>query len=98
MPEGPEVKISTDFLKKNAREVKSINIESAPYKKKFYQVIKIANKHLTKKTSFFCIGKNIFLRLSKTKPTSNIKTKINIISIYSIIYSPIFSKLFGAKP
>ena len=51
MPEGPEVKISTDFLKKNAREVKSINIESAPYKKKFYQVIKIANKHLTKKTS-----------------------------------------------
>ena len=63
MPEGPEVKISTDFLKKNAREVKSINIESAPYKKKFHQVIKIANKHLTKKTSFFCIGKNIFLRL-----------------------------------
>jgi len=28
MPEGPEVKISTDFLKKNVREVKSINIES----------------------------------------------------------------------
>ena len=65
MPEGPEVKISTDFLKKNAREVKSINIESAPYKKKFSQIIKIANKHLTKKASFFCIGKNIFLRLSK---------------------------------
>ena len=65
MPEGPEVKISTDFLKKNVREVKSINIESAPYKKKFSQIIKIANKHLTKKASFFCIGKNIFLRLSK---------------------------------
>ena len=65
MPEGPEVKISTDFLKKNVREVKSINIESAPYKKKFSQIIKIANKHLTKKACFFCIGKNIFLSLSK---------------------------------
>ena len=47
------------------REVKSINIESAAYKKKFSHVINIANKHLTKKANFFCIGKNIFLKLSK---------------------------------
>ena len=53
MPEGPEVKISTDFLKKNVREIKSINIESEPYKKKFSQIIKIANKQLTKKARFF---------------------------------------------
>ena len=64
MPEGPEVKISTDFLKKNVREIKSINIESEPYKKKFSQIIKIANKQLTKKARFFCIGKNIFLELN----------------------------------
>ena len=65
MPEGPEVKISTDFLKKNVRKINSINIESLAYKKKFSQVINIANKHLTEKANFFCIGKNIFLKLSE---------------------------------
>ena len=39
MPEGPEVKISTDFLKKNVRKINSINIESLAYKKKFSQKI-----------------------------------------------------------
>ncbi len=65
MPEGPEVKISTDFLKKNVRKINSINIESSAYKKKFSQVINIANKHLTEKANFSCIGKNIFLKLSE---------------------------------
>ena len=37
MPEGPEVKISTDFLKKNVRKINSLNIESLAYKKKFSQ-------------------------------------------------------------
>ena len=36
MPEGPEVKISTDFLKKNVRKINSINIESLAYKKKIF--------------------------------------------------------------
>ena len=65
MPEGPEVKISTDFLRKNVKEIRSINIESLAYKKKFSQVINVANKHLAEKASFFCIGKNIFLKLSE---------------------------------
>ena len=65
MPEGPEVKISTDFLQKNLREIKSIKIESLAYKEKFSHVIKIANKQLMQKASFFCIGKNIFLKLNK---------------------------------
>ena len=49
MPEGPEVKISTDFLKKNVRKINSINIESLPYKKKYSKVINIANKLASKK-------------------------------------------------
>ena len=60
MPEGPEVKISTDFLKKNVRKINSINIESLAYKKKFSQVINIANKHLTEKATFLYWEKYFF--------------------------------------
>ena len=63
MPEGPEVKISTDFLKKNVRKINSINIESLAYKKKFSQVINIANKHLTEKANFFLYWKKYIFKI-----------------------------------
>tara|TARA_B100000475_G_C14998603_1_gene315382 strand:+ start:580 stop:1377 length:798 start_codon:yes stop_codon:yes gene_type:complete len=66
MPEGPEVKIVSDYLNRKLenKEITSFSYCSKPYKIKYGKIVKQLNQytpfHFSK---FFCIGKSSFLKL-----------------------------------
>jgi len=68
MPEGPEVKIVSDYLNKKLKQKKitSFSYCSQPYKIKYGKVIKRLNNFTPLNFSnFFCIGKTSFLKLDE---------------------------------
>ena len=67
MPEGPEVKIVSDYFNENldGSFIKSIECISSPYKQKYSGITNKLNKFLPKKFSpSFCRGKTTFMKLS----------------------------------
>ena len=69
MPEGPEVKIASDYFNEFFSETKNLEFEiiSDYYDQKYFDVFNTVSKNLKKKNKTFTIGKNIFLRLKKNK-------------------------------
>ncbi len=69
MPEGPEVKIASDYFNYFFASSKKIKFEiiSDYYQQKYFDVFKIISSHLKKNKSTFTIGKNIFLSLENNK-------------------------------
>ena len=69
MPEGPEVKIASDYLNHFFYSSKKIKFEiiSEYYQKKYFDVFNTINNHLKKFQPSFTIGKNIFLELSNNQ-------------------------------
>lgn len=67
MPEGPEVKIVSDYINIELNDVciKKIECISIPYKEKYNCIVNEINKLLPKKFSpSFCRGKTTFIKLS----------------------------------
>ena len=70
MPEGPEVKIVSDFInsKLHNKNIISIDCISSPYKQKYSEITKEVNKFLPLKfNSSFCRGKTTFIKLIENK-------------------------------
>ena len=69
MPEGPEVKIASDYFNNFFKSSKKTHFEiiSHYYQEKYFDVFSIISQDLKKFTPTFTIGKNIFLELSKNK-------------------------------
>ena len=65
MPEGPEVRIASDFFNhffKNLRSIK-FQIITEYYQNKYSDVFKVLNKNLKISQPSFCVGKNILIPL-----------------------------------
>ena len=69
MPEGPEVKIASDYFNHFFFSCKKIKFEiiSEYYHKKYFEVFETINNQLKKFKPTFTIGKNIFLELSNNQ-------------------------------
>ena len=70
MPEGPEVKIVSDYLNKELKNqiITSFEYCSAPYKVKYSELIHELNKLVPLNfDKVFCIGKTSFIKLSNDK-------------------------------
>jgi len=69
MPEGPEVKIASDYFNHFFSSSKKINFEIITdyYQKKYSDVFSVVNQNLTTFKPTYTVGKNIFLNLSKNK-------------------------------
>ena len=70
MPEGPEVRIVSDFLNKELKDqiITSFDHCSIPYKLKYGDLIYELNKFTPLKfEKVFCIGKTSFIKLSEDK-------------------------------
>ncbi len=70
MPEGPEVKITSDYLNIELKDeiITKFNLLSDPYNKKYKRLIKSINLLLPIKFhTFFCIGKKTFTHLKNNK-------------------------------
>ena len=69
MPEGPEVKIASDYFNNFFLSSKKIKFEiiSEYYNQKYFTVFKILNENLETFKPMFTIGKNIFIRLTKNQ-------------------------------
>jgi len=69
MPEGPEVKIASDYFNNFFGYSKKIKFEIITdyYQKKYFDVFGLINQNLNKFKPTFTVGKNIFLELSKNK-------------------------------
>ena len=69
MPEGPEVKIASDYFnKKFGKEDKiSFEIITDYYHEKYSDVFETIKKNSKKKHKAYTIGKNIFINLNKNK-------------------------------
>ena len=66
MPEGPEVKIISNYLNRtlNKLSILSVKAVSDPYKEKYKDTIEEINKYLpTQYHNSFCIGKQTFIQL-----------------------------------
>ena len=66
MPEGPEVKIVSDYINENLYKshIESIECISIPYRKKYDDLVNEINKLLPQKfTPSFCRGKTTFIKL-----------------------------------
>ncbi len=66
MPEGPEVKIISNYLNRtlNKLSILSVQAVSDPYKEKYKDTIEEINKYLpTQYQNSFCIGKQTFIQL-----------------------------------
>ena len=65
MPEGPEVKIASDYFNEFFLLSKKVNFEiiSEYYDQKYYDVFSTINDNLDTFQPTFTIGKNIFLKL-----------------------------------
>ena len=66
MPEGPEVKIASDYFNNFFLSSKKISFEiiTEYYYHKYLDIFKTINKKLVKYNPTFTIGKNIFLKIS----------------------------------
>ena len=69
MPEGPEVKIASDYFNEFFSKSKQIKFEiiSEYYHQKYYDVFNTISNHLKNRKSTFTIGKNIFLELDNSQ-------------------------------
>ena len=69
MPEGPEVKIASDYLNNHFESNKKINFEIITdyYKNKYLDVFTVIKNYLNVFTQSYTIGKNIFIDLDKNK-------------------------------
>ena len=69
MPEGPEVKIASDYLNNHFESNKKINFEIITdyYKNKYLDVFTVIKNYLNVFTQSYTIGKNIFINLDKNK-------------------------------
>lgn len=69
MPEGPEVKIASDYFNNFFKSSKNIYFEiiSNYYNEKYFDVFSTISEDLKKFKPTFTVGKNIFLELSKNK-------------------------------
>jgi len=68
MPEGPEVKIVSDYIniKLNQAVIRKVECISKPYKKKYTHIVNQINQLLPQKfNSAFCRGKNTFIKLTQ---------------------------------
>lgn len=67
MPEGPEVKIASNYLNKffNSNDPIIFEIITEYYHEKYKDVFKTINKKLTKFNKSYTVGKNIFIDLNK---------------------------------
>ncbi len=63
MPEGPEAKISSNYLNKILLDKSKFQIISSYYSEKYSEVFKTINSNLINNKLSFTIGKNIFLKL-----------------------------------
>ena len=66
MPEGPEVKIISDYInqKLHTQRIESIECISIPYREKYTRLVEEINKLLPQKfTLSFCRGKSTFIKL-----------------------------------
>ena len=69
MPEGPEVKIASDYFNEFFLLSKKVNFEiiSEYYDQKYYDVFSTINDNLDTFQPTFTIGKNIFLELKNNQ-------------------------------
>ena len=69
MPEGPEVKIASDYFNEFFSSSKEIEFEiiSGYYNQKYSDIFNTISKHLSVFKPTFTIGKNIFLELSNNQ-------------------------------
>tara|TARA_Y100000739_G_scaffold216469_1_gene211983 strand:- start:4586 stop:5380 length:795 start_codon:yes stop_codon:yes gene_type:complete len=69
MPEGPEVKIASDYLNKSFKKKERIkfNILSNYYNNKYNNIFETISKEYKSFTESFTIGKNIFIELKGKK-------------------------------
>ena len=69
MPEGPEVKIASDYLNNHFESNKKINFEIITdyYRNKYLDVFTVIKNYLNVFTQSYTIGKNIFINLDKNK-------------------------------
>ena len=69
MPEGPEVKIASDYFNEFFLSSKKVNFEiiSEYYDQKYYDVFSTINDNLDTFQPTFTIGKNIFLKLKNNQ-------------------------------
>ena len=69
MPEGPEVKIASDYFNQCFSKKEKIKFEILTdyYNDKYFDVFKIIENSLEKSHQTYTIGKNIFLDLNKNK-------------------------------
>ena len=68
MPEGPEVKIASDYFNNFFISSKKIQFEIiSEYYQKYFDVFDIIDNYLDNFKPTFTIGKNIFLELASNK-------------------------------
>ena len=70
MPEGPEVKLVSDYVNKQLknRSITRLECISSPYRLKYSNIIKAVNKFLPVKfVKSFCRGKNTFISLGNNE-------------------------------
>ena len=63
MPEGPEAKISSNYLNKILVHESSFQIVSEYYLDKYSKLFEKVNSNMIKNELSFTVGKNIFLKL-----------------------------------